>query len=101
MRRGHCAIFFVLRHDALGFYMGRFLGFCFYVGLLAHGKFIGHILYEISMVGVSLGFDGLGRTRFFVVGLCNGEMQFEMLPRFFWRPVLDSIFRRRRQRWMH
>ena len=55
-----CTIFFILCDDALGIYMDRFLGFCFCVGLLAHGKSVEDILYDICMVGVSLGFDGLG-----------------------------------------
>ena len=54
--------------------MGRCWGFCVCVGLLAHGKCVADILYDISMVGVSLGFDGIGWTRFFAVGLCNGKM---------------------------
>ena len=74
MGHRHCAICFVLHDDALGFYMGRCLGFCFCVGLLAHVKFVKDILYDICMVGVSLGLDGLGWKRFFVVGLCDGEI---------------------------
>ena len=62
--------------------MVHFLGFLFCVGLLAHGNFFEDILYDIFIVGVSLVFDSLGWASFFVVGLCDGEMRFEMLPTF-------------------
>ena len=49
---------------------------------LEHFKFVENILYDIFMVGVSLGLCGIGWTSFFVVGLCNGEMRFELIPSF-------------------